>query len=233
MLKKLPLKEVLIQILNDHTQDPTFNPLEVKYQSTTLYDHQEIFDQLAYNYSSFFVTVSEIYQPTVAFFVNLWSSYVHETAEQLQKQLSAMSAVYDPLRNYDVTERAADARSYGDDTSTTTPKGGTHTEQTAQISGLNSTGDGANADHTESDVTPLPGTETETKRERTGDQTVTLEDLIMTGHETTEHALRKYGNIGVQTSAQILQMELDVRQRNDILRWYVREFVNRYCYSVG
>ena len=232
MLKKLPLKEVLQQILTDHTADPTFNPLEVDYSGEKLYDHQDIFDQLAYNYSSWFVCVSEIYQPTTAFFVNLWASYVRETASQLKRQIDAMSAAYDPLLNYDVTEKAADAKKFGDDTNTTTPKGGSHTVQDVKVSGLDSSGFGSDSNHIETDVTPLQGTETETKRVRTGDQTAALDDLTLTGHETAEHALRKYGNIGVQTNAQILQIEIETR-RISLLKSYVQEFVNRYCYFVG
>ena len=232
MLKKLPLKDVLTQILSDHTADPTFNPLEVSYNSTQLYTHQAVFDPFAYMYSSWFVCVSEIYQPTTAFFVNLWSSYVSETAAQLQRQLAAMNAEYDPLLNYDVTERAADAKKYGDDTSTVTPEGGTHTVQDVKVSGLDSSGFGSDSNHIETDVTPLQGTETETKRVRTGDQTAELDDLTLTGHETAEHALRKYGNIGVQTNAQILQIEVETR-KIDLLKSYVKEFIDRYCYYVG
>lgn len=231
MLNELKLKEVLKQILTDHTADPTFTPLEVVYQGNTLYEHSQIFDQFAYNYSAYSVTVSDIYQPTTAFFCNLWLSYVNETAAQLKRQMDAMAAEYDPISNYDLTEHAADGEKLDKETETSTPTGGTQTVSNAKLAGLNSTGEGAQRDNDVTTVTPLAGSKTELERQPANTLTGSFEDQTLTGHRITEHYLKRSGNIGVTTNAQMLQQEIEVRKLS-LLRMYVNDFVQRYCFLV-
>ena len=227
------MEHLLKEILTQTTADPTFNPLVVEYSGQTLFTHQQIFDQFAYNYSSYTVIVSSVYQPTVAFFVNLWQAYVNETAAQLSRELAAMAAEYDPVSNYDMTERSIDGRKQGKQTDTTTPTGGTHTVTQLKRAGLNSTGDGANADKTETDVTPLQGSKTETERTYTNDQTATIDNETVSGNDVNEHLLRRSGNIGVTTASQMITDDVRMRQTISLLRDYVHAFVVRYCFSVG
>ena len=231
MPKAMKLKEVLEQILNDHTLDPTFTPLEVVYSGNTLFSHDSIFNQLAYNYSTYSVTVSEIYQPTVAFFVNLWQSYVDETAGQLKRQLEAMAAEYDPISNYDMTEHAADGEKLDKETETSTPTGGTQTVSNLKTAGLNSTGDGAQRDNDVTTVTPLEGSKTELEKQPANTMTGSFDNVTLTGHRITEHYLKRSGNIGVTTNAQLLQQEIEVRKIS-LLKMYVKEFIDRYCFVV-
>lgn len=231
MLKELKLKEVLKQILTDHTADPTFNPLEVVYEGDTLFEHSQIFDQFAFNYSAYSVTVSEIYQPTVAFFVNLWTAYVNETAAQLQRQLEAMAAEYDPISNYDLTEHAADGEKLDKETETSTPTGGTQTVSNAKLAGLNSVGEGAQRDNDVTTVTPLAGSKTELERQPANTLTGSFEDQTLTGHRITEHFLKRSGNIGVTSNVQLVTGEIELRKMS-ILRMYVKEFIDRYCFVV-
>ena len=230
-LKKLKLETVLIDILNQHTQDPTFNPLAVTYEGTELFDHKSIFDQFAYNYSSYTVLVSTIYQPTVAFFVNLWNAYVNETAGQLARQLAAMAAEYDPISNYDLTEKYADSKKEGKKTDTTTPTGGTHTETSVKRFGIEST-TGENSDKTITESTPMQGTKSELEKTFVNDQTATIDSTTLTGNEVNEHFIRRFGNVGVTQNSQMITAEVEMR-RISLLRDYVREFVCRYCFSVG
>lgn len=226
------MENLLKEILTQTTADPTFTPLEVKLGTETLYTHSQIFDQFAYNYSSYTLVVSSVYQPTIAFFVNLWHSYVDETAAQLQRQLEAMAAEYDPISNYDLTERSADARSQGKQTDTMTPSGGTQTVNDLKKSGLGSTYPGADSDQSTVTVTPLAGTKTETERTFTHDQTATVGSDTLSGNDVNEHILRRFGNVGVTQNAQMITNEIELRKIS-LLRNYVHSFVCRYCFAIG
>lgn len=214
------------------TEHPDLQPLEVRYQSELLFTHKQIFDQFAYNYSTYNCIVSAIYQPSTAYFVNLWTSYTDETAAQLKRQLEAMAAVYDPISNYDLRERALDGKKLDSETETTTPTGGTQTVSDLKTSGLNSTGDGAPKDHNTVTVTPLEGSHSETTREPANTQTGTLGSDTLTGHQITEHILQRSGNIGTVTAGKMVTEEYELRKIS-ILRAYVKEFVDRYLYVLG
>lgn len=232
MLKTMELKTILTEILERHTEDPTFTPLSVDYDGSTLYTHDEIFNQFAYNYSSYQVTVSEVYRDTLAFFTALWIAYTEETAAQLQRSLEAMAALYDPVSNYDLTEHAADGRKLDKETETNTPTGGTQTVTDTKLAGMNSSGEGAQRDHDTVTVTPLEGSKTETERQPANTMTGSFEDHTLTGHEISEHYLKRSGNIGVTTNAQMVTGEIELRKIS-LLRMYVKDFINRYCYVIG
>lgn len=230
-LKKMKLEEILTDILNQHTQDPSFVPLAVDLDGVVLFKHEDIFNQFAYNYSSYSGVVSSIYRPTTAFFCNLWAAYVKETAGQLARQLEAMAAEYDPISNYDLTEKYADSKKEGKKTDTTTPTGGTHTETTVKRFGIEST-TGENSDKTITESTPMQGTKSELEKTFVNDQTATIDSTTLTGNEVNEHFIRRFGNVGVTQNSQMITAEVEMRKIS-LLRDYVREFVCRYCFSVG
>lgn len=206
--------------------------LTVDYDNTVLFSHSDIFDVFAYNYSSYYVTVSSVYRPSTAFFLNLWHSYVTQTAGNLARALDAMTAEYNPINNYDMIEKSADARKLSKETDTTTPTGGTETENEVKVYGLNSGATGADSDYSKTTSRPLANTKTETVREYDNDKTGTAGGQTVTGHDVNEHILTRSGNIGVTTSAQMITQEITLRRVN-LMKDYVREFVNQYCYSVG
>lgn len=214
------------------TDDNTFTPFEVKYNGQTLFTNHDVFDIFAYTYSSYKCIVSTVYQATTAFFLNLWTAYTNETTPQLYRQLQAMSAEYNPINNYDMTERAADARKIGKTTDTVTPSGGTETETENKVFGLNSGATGEDSDTHKTTVKPLQGTKTETEHTATNDQTATVDNDTVTGNDVTEHILTRSGNIGVTTSAQMVTQEYELRKIS-ILKDYVRMFAARYLFSIG
>ena len=57
-------------------------------------------------------------------------------------------------------------------------------------------------------------------------------DTLTGYHEANEHYLKRSGNIGVTTSAQMITGEVELR-KIDLLKDYIREFFNRYGYAVG
>lgn len=213
-------------------QDPEFTPFAVVYDGDTLFTNKDVFDVFAYNYSSYSCIVSTVYQATTAYFINLWTAYVNETVYMLKRQLEAITADYNPIDNYNMTEKAADGRKVGKMTDTTTPTGGTETETENKVFGLNSGATGANSDTVKTTVKPLQGTKTETEHTATNDQTGTVGSDTVSGHEVTEHVLTRSGNIGVTTNATMVSQEYELRKIN-VLKDYVKQFAAQYLYSIG
>ena len=140
-----------------------------------------------------------------------------------------MKAEYDPISNYDMTEQAADGRKLSKRTDTTTPTGGT--ESKVYRYGLGSDADGSLYSKEES--LPKAGAKTELTESYDNNQSMTFDGSTLTGyHDAAEHYLKRSGNIGVTTSAQMIEGELQLRM-HDLLREYIKEFIDRYCFCVG
>lgn len=115
----------------------------------------------------------------------------------LRQEALALGAEYNPINNYDMTEDGSDSDTHsGTDTTTHTATEYTQTT-TDDVTGFDSTGDGVQANKSTSDV-------------RQG--TKPGEDSTEYGHVISrEHSLSRSGNIGVTTSQQMIQSELDLR----------------------
>ena len=76
--------------------------------------------------------------------------------------------------------------------------------------------------------------EAKTTTTDTPDNTLTAAfgDDTLTGHEVTEHRLSRSGNIGVTTSQQMIESELELR-RTDLLGEFVTGFAKQTLYYVG
>lgn len=203
--------------------------MKVEYGGVTMFSSEQVFNELADNYSSYKCMVSELYQPTTAAFLALYLHYRDNTKAQLYRAYTAMQAAYNPINNYDMIEESADGKRI--DTETVTPTGGTEVKTTTEKTGLNSTTPGKLTDTVTTSSTPKPGAKTETSYGNT--KSIEFDGGTKTGyHEGTEHFLKRSGNIGVTTSAQMIAGELEIRKR-DLLREWIKEFIDRYCYVVG
>ena len=121
--------------------------------------------------------------------------------DRLKKLYAAMSAEYDPISNYDMTETSSDTTMHsGSDTTTTKPAEFTQTT-TDKASGLDSTGDGAETNWSETEL--QQGThEGESK--------------LTHGHrEEARHTLTRRGNIGVTTSQQMQLSSIELYGMGD------------------
>ena len=225
-MKTLNLRTALREIYLAGLENARFEvQVTVDGQTITLYTSNQVFYELANNYDTYKVCISDIFAPTTAAFVNLYNDYRENTKMQLYRAWAALQAEYDPISNYDMTETGADGRKL--DSDTVTPTGGTKTK--TYRAGLNSTGDGVQADFVE--VTPKDGAQTQTTHGNT--KTADFDGTTHSGsYEAKEHFIKRSGNIGVTTAAQMIQGELDIRAR-DLLREWVKEFIDRYCYMVG
>lgn len=202
--------------------------LQLPSSGTTVYTAMQVINEMEH-YSSWDITVPIGNAGGVAYFASLWTDYRNNTQDQLMRAVEAMQAEYDPISNYDMLEQSADGRRYSKETDTTTPEGGT--ESTTYAYGIDSDADGNPAQRVQ--TKPLKDTNTETTKEYDNDQAMSFDGDTLTGyHEANEHYLKRSGNIGVTTAAQMITGEVDVR-KIDLLKDYIREFFNRYGYAVG
>lgn len=232
MLKTKPMREILLDLMS--VLDPDLNNrFELAYDGHVMYSRDLVLSLMEYNWSSWDFVVSSVFQASTAYFAAVWSDYKAETIEQLYRAWTALQAEYDPISNYDMTETAADGKRLDKSTDTTTPSGGTKTETRTYRAGLNSVDDGVQADYIDNQTTPLDDTQTETVTDHDNTQSMTFDGSTMTGyHEANEHYLKRSGNIGVTTAAQMIEGELDVRARSLVYE-YLQRFFDRYAFSVG
>lgn len=156
--------------------------------------------------------------------------------------LAALEEEYDPLHNYDRHESWTDSGSHdnassGSHSNTTSGSHNTSTSAEAQASGTNLekiagfndgnalANKGQNDQNTSSESSgtesgSTSGTDTGTA---SGTDTGSYEN-VKTGHT--------YGNIGVTTSAQMLQGEIDVRTANDMYNIILQSFKNQFCIQI-
>lgn len=211
--------------------------------TTTYFQSSDVYIAL-YRYVSFdyccriFSTVND--------FLDTWHSYLRTRAHDIDMMWTALHTQYDPLSNYDLHEHGANAAAAGKQSVVTTPEG--KTTVTAKVTGTETitlgrqgadssdyepfdqtkTTSDANNDPrtTTTDTTYQTGTKSTTDTTYTNDQTATLDGQTVTGHELTEHVLTRKGNIGVTTSQQMLESELNLRQFQllaDIVSQFAKE----------
>ena len=198
-------------------------------QTVTIFTSNQVFYELANNYDTYTVCISEIFQPTTAAFIALYNEYRENTKIQLYRAFAALNAEYNPVNNYDMIEQSADGTKR--DKETVTPKGGTESKQKTYRTGLNSMGDGVQADFVEISNIPRSGANTETKPANT--ETMSFDGTTLSGyHEAREHYMKRSGNIGVTEASAMVTHELSLRKR-DLLREWIKGFIDRYCYTIG
>lgn len=166
----------------------------------------------------------------------------------------ALVKVYDPLSNYDMKEQSADGRSVSDSTTTTEQRGVLqHTETIAdkQVSHYTTTDNSAaSPGRLESyDVEEVTGTYAsdsgipvirskteqiadeqgkkgiESKSKFDANKTASVGDLSVSANEVNTHELVRSGNIGVTTSQQMLQSEIDLRSVTNFFNIFGERFI--------
>lgn len=140
------------------------------------------------------------------FMIGVWSRKELPTWERVYK---ASVKEYDPIENYDRQEEWTDeGESTGKGSSTST----TSNNLQHNVAGFNST----------TLVNASKDTETATG------QGSSTDDRSM---EST-HKGRVHGNIGVTTSQQMLQSELDIAPKLNVYDYIINSFKNRFCLQV-
>lgn len=129
--------------------------------------------------------------------------------ENIKKQYSILSLEYNPIQNYDMTESGTDTDSGTETTTRNGQKADTHIGQTKtenKVFGFDSTS-GVSSDETTNTIglnnVPLTDTTTYTNLQD--------EKKLDTEHG---HSLSRSGNIGVTTSQQMIQSEIELWKWN-------------------
>ena len=145
--------------------------------------------------------------PFVKSLCDVWSKKHYRTFE---KWVYALNIQYDPLNNYDRHEEYTDSRTGSDThsgqdstTGSTTPAQ-TTTTATESVSAYDSSTYQPKSQNTNSMVVNVAGSDS---------STITHGEIISREDELT-HEAHLYGNIGVTTSQEMLQSELDIARFN-------------------
>lgn len=185
------------------------------------------------NYILLHTAELEILYPDPAIFKIALQAWTAARLPSWQKMVTALNKNYDPLNNYDRTEietidrdttKAVEDERTGSTSSTVTNSAtASNTGSiTDQVSGFNAT-TWANKEKTdETGSSQTSGTTT-----GSGSSSDTGESSE-TGTEDVERNFRAYGNIGVTTSQEMLQAELEIRQ-TDFFQIFLREFKRQFC----
>ena len=227
-MKTYPMKTALHDIFQAGLSNAHF---EVTYNNETIFASDSIFYELC-KYTDYQIGVCEIFTASTAHFITLWADYRDNTKAQLYRMWKAIAEQYNPVSNYDMTETASEGKAFSKETDTTTPTGGMQT--TVNRFGIDSGETGAPYDYTVTE--PTNGAKSETEKTFANDKSIKDNDgNTVTGfHEATTHFLKRSGNIGTTLASDMLSAEMSVRKEYmDLLMWYVKEFINRYCFYVG
>lgn len=224
-VKKMWMDKALKHVadLNQQNKD-----LAIKSGGVTLYTQ----DQVVYAFSRFFSycwydlddTNDDIWS-----LYHLWTAYLSSNLSQITKIFDALQLTYDPIENYNMTEETAEG--HGVDSTEASPDGEMTTTTTADQTGFDSVGDGVQTDKT-TVTTSYDDAKSTTDPKNTLQlyfDGVTYQDQSY--HDVSRRLFKRSGNIGVQTAADMLQKEYEVRQI-DLLQDTVKRFVDLYMWMV-
>lgn len=168
-------------------------------------------------------------------------AYMATTLDDFRQMYKAWVIVYEPLENYNRNETTTHIKNIGneettntgditlngttenDNSNSPTTKHYTTTYDNAAENRLESYDVSTGKTSTDSTTTQNTSTETEYK-------TTTLQDL--TAHEIEINTNKTFGNIGVTTSQQMLQSEIDLRKQH-LIQMYLDTFCKQYMFYVG
>jgi hypothetical protein len=189
-----------------------------------------------------------------------WAVYESMHHSDFEKALDAWLSEYDPLHNYDGKEKTILLKSEGKTTITDDGESHTSPDSTRNKVTTQATEGAQTETTTENEVTtydsqtprldnkstvtsaPTGGeetiynlkTDTETDntntRERTN-TTITHDGKTYTAHDIEINELEKGGNLGVTTSQQMIQSEVEMRLK-PLIKMYLDTFIKEYAYCV-
>lgn len=151
---------------------------------------------------------------TMKFMIGLWCTKEMPIWERVY---TAAQAQYNPIQNYNRTESWTDATGENaSGTSSSTSSTDTDETQTGKTVGYN------DSNFTNKDQNIIDGSSsTTTSGTTTGNR-----------NETTTHTGNISGNIGVTTSQEMLEQELEVAPKLDIYKYISESFKQRFCLMV-
>lgn len=224
------LNDTILKQLDDVATDG----MKVVYGNETLITDTIARGYLGYKYGAFICDD----------FYSKYTFYVSMTAADLSRAMAAWNSVYNPLDNYNGETTRIITDDHGDEIRkhTTGGEGGGHNKTTSTAVPNTKT-----SDYTTTNDSAQPRLLAET--ETTGGTEVTddLHTTDTTTHDTvtktidsdtitadlihTEKEIKR-GNLGVTTSQQMIQSEVDMRL-NPLIAQYLDRFVYQYAFYAG
>lgn len=208
--------------------------MKVTYDNTTLITDNIARGYLAYKYGSFICP--DMYSK--------YTLYVTMTAGDLSKALDAWNSVYNPIDNYNGETTRITTDDHGDEIRKheTGDENGLHNKATTQALANTSSNEYTT---TFDDTNPRLANKTETvggtetiddvyTTDTTTHETVTKtidNDTITADNIHTEKEI-KHGNLGVTTTQQMIQSEVDMRL-NPLIQQYLDRFIYQYAFYAG
>ena len=201
-----------------------FSELDCKIDTEKLIDGNfvaEFFDEF---FGSFFFFCSSFTLNAKNPIVKKFDSYNKLMASNLKSQLDVMKATYNPLENYDSNEESKSTI-------------GLKEENFKKGANIDKTEVGQGTITTKSDVTSYESNTfadadkvTTDESARTTTSTMGERSDIRTEKEHVDKISKRiHGNIGVTTSQQMIESELELRKRN-VITEYLTEFATMYFF---
>ena len=217
MIERFNVSESLSKITD-------FSELDCKIDTEKLIDGNfvaEFFDEF---FGSFFFFCSSFTLNAKNPLVKKFESYNTLMSSNLKSQLDVMKAVYNPLENYDSNEESTTTLGAKEENF----KKGTNTDTTEVGQGQITT----KSDVTSYESNTFADADKVTTDESARTTTTTLGERtdIRTEKEHIDiFKKRIHGNIGVTTSQQMIESELELRKRN-VITEYLTEFATMYFF---
>ena len=217
MIERFNVSKCLSELTN-------FSELDCKIDTEKLIDGNfvaEFFDEF---FGSFFFFCSSFTLNAKNPLVKKFDSYNNLMASNLKSQLDVMKEVYNPIENYDSNEES---------TSTI----GLKEENFKKGANIDKTEVGQGTITTKSDITSYESNTfadadkvTTDEAARTTTSTMGERSDIRTEKEHVDKISKRiHGNIGVTTSQQMIESELELRKRN-VITEYLTEFATMYFF---
>ena len=156
---------------------------------------------------------------TIQNLITLWQTYIKEWQHSIDKMYDALYSDYNPLHNYDMIENESVGRKI--DKTVTTPTG------TTTQTNKSTTFDDTNYRDVE-EITNSVNMATEV----TPSNTQTIDNIQGNFNNAEVRKLSRSGNIGVTTSQQMIESEIELRKKS-IADWLIEFFVRKYMFTAG
>ena len=201
-----------------------FSELDCKVDTEKLIDGNfvaEFFDEF---FGSFFFFCSSFTLNAKNPLVKKFDSYNKLMASNLKSQLDVMKSVYNPIENYDNNEESTTTIGVKEENF----KKGTNTDTTEVGQGQITT----KSDVTSYETNTFADADKVTTDESARTTTTTLgerTDIRTEKEHIDKFEKRIHGNIGVTTSQQMIESELELRKRN-VVTEYLTEFATMYFF---
>lgn len=231
MAETIELQEILTRML-ENEYDLKIIAHDAENNEITLFSGAPLYEFFATKFGEYQFRYSGIFGAVESFRIS-FENYKIRNQNNIDRRYQALTADYNPINNYDMTENETHTTTNenaktntvdGTKTQTGTITDAATTNATNKVYGWNS-GSGVNSDETSGATN-----NTKTHNLSYGDDTITTDHE--TGETVTERELTRSGNIGVTTSAQMIAGELEIRV-HDLAAEILYEFAHEYLYCVG